>query len=693
MSRWQRAAAFAVWLAGVAPVARGQDTVPVDSLTISANWDAARAQPHDATLSFTLSRPLKPSAERLAVIVGLTDVSTLLDVAGARVLLPLRGERIAPGDPEVRVYVVTASGNWREAGRFPLRRLTAAGFDTAAMRPALDVQSASQLDAHLPVGAPSTNDRQNVTGNAGLDGAWRRAGWNATVQAQTVGASSGPARLRATQLGRRAPTVDLASYNLRLTNNRIGLSAGHFVIGSERHLLNQFRSRGVAADLALLRGLTFAVASVAGSEVVGWDDPFGIARPKHRIVSGTIGLDAISSRPGLVRLELTTVRGRIQPLAAFSQQAITDREQSDGVGAQLTAADPSGRIRLTAGLSTSRFSNPSDRALSGDSVIVAVRPERRHAHFADLTVDALRNGHVFRAPATLSFTLHEERVDPQYRSVGVNVQADRAQHALEAVGALDVVQFQYSISSGRDNLGRIPSLLTTRMRGEALNTAFPLAQLFRAAAADWWWPALTVSWQAVWQNGESTPANGGFRQPFQVPNQRSDNVVVTAAWQRALWTVTGHMNYSQVDNRQPEREHADLVTRAPGVTVGVSPSPRLTVNVDVSRDVQQSADISTRASNRRLSLQGDWRPIGYTALNATVSFASTGDPATHRQDNSELAVEVSQGFNVLGRPTSGSQARLFVRYVRSAARLSGAGVLPPSPSQWTLTSGLSAHLF
>ena len=674
-------------------VARAQDSLRVDSLGITPGWDIARAQPHDATLTFTLSRPLRPETERLAMIVGVSDLSALLDVSGTRVLLPLRGERVE-GDPEVRAYIVSAQGAWREAGRFPLRRLTAAGFDTAALKPAVDVQSTDQVDARLPPGATSANGQQGVTGNAGVDASFRRGGWDAAVQAQSVAASKDAARLRASQLGPRAPVLDLASYDVRVTNHVVGLSAGHFAIGNERHLLNQFRSRGLSADLTLPHGVTFAVASVAGSELVGWDDPFGVARPGHRLLSGTIGIDALPSRPGLVRLELTTMRGRLQPLPAFSQQAITDREQSDGVGAQLTAADPSGRLRLVAGLASSRFTNPVDRALSGVSAIVPVRPERRQAHFADLTFDVVRAAHVFRAPASLSLTAHEERVDPQYRSVGAAVQADRNQTSLDAVAALDVLQVQFSLSDGRDNLARIPSLLTTRLRGQSLNAALPLAQLFRAAPNAWWWPALTASWVGSWQAGEATPQNGGFRLPSQIPNQRTDNIVAAAVWQRASWTVTGHLNYAAVDNRQPTRENADFFTTAPGVTIGLTPSQRLTLNLDLSNEVQESVERTTHATNRRLSLQGDWRPIGFTALNATVSLASTDDPATtQRHGNADLAIEASQGFNLFGHTAAGPQARLFARYSRTAATLAGPGTLPPPPSQWTLTSGLSARLF
>lgn len=691
----QRLTVFLLAGALLGAPARAQDTAVPDSLRISAGWDVGRHQPYDAVLSFALNRPLQPNEGRIAVIVGRADLSALLELRGARARLPLRGERLPVSDLDVEAWLVGADGTWRELGRFPLRRLTRSGFEAMSMRPRLNVQSAGQLDARAPAGTPPpprTAVYQDVTLESGFDGTLRRNGWNVAWQGLVTGASHAPARLRAAQLGPDAPAMDLASYNVRATRGALAFAAGHVALGNHRLLASQFRSRGVTADVTLGRRVTFALGSSAGSELVGWRDPLGLSRPGHRVASASLGVEALPKRPGLLRLELTALDGSLQPLPAFTQQAATDREQSRGFGAQLVAGDASQRVRLAIGVARSRFDNPLDPALAGDSNIVAVRAETRGARFGEVAVDALRNAKIGSIPATLALIVRHERTDPLYRSVAAFVQADRQQDGLEATGSAGVIQWQASASRARDNLDEVPSLLITRTRNYTVNAAVPTAALVRAPNA-WWLPALTIAWQGVMQRGDSTPPNGGFRAAFQIPDQRTGNLGVAAAWQRAQWSASYRISRSIVDNRQPERERADFSTVAHAVTVGAA-MLRGSFGIDLSREAQDNLELGTAAVKHSIGVQGDWRPLGHSAFTGAVALSRVrDDAATQRARNVELRFEASQGFNAWVRPPDGSQARAFVRWGRTGAALRLAGLRQPSVAQWTLDGGLSLRLF
>jgi hypothetical protein len=674
--------------------ARAQDIPAPDSLRIAAGWDVARYQPYDAVLSFRLNRALKPNEGRIAVIVGRADLSALLELSGGRARLPLRGERLPAGDLDVETWFVTADGSWRELGRFLLRRLTRSGFEAMAMHPRLNVQSAGQLDARPPAGPPPprTAVYQDVTLEGGLEGSLRRDGWNVAWQGNVTGASYAPARLRAGQLGPEAPAMDLASYNVRATRGALALAAGHVALGSNRLLASQFRSRGVTADLALGRRVSIALGSSAGSELVGWRDVLGLSRPRHRLAAATLGIEALPTRPGLLRLELTSLDGSLQPLPAFTQQAATDREQSRGYGAQLVAGDASQRVRLTIGMARSRFDNPRDPALAGDSNIVAVRPETRGARFGEIALDALRATKIGSVPTSLAIVVRHERTDPLYRSVAAFVQADRQQDGLEANGSAGVIQWQASASRARDNLDDVASLLITRTRNYAFNTAVPMAALVGGPNA-WWLPALTIGWQGTTQQGDTTPPNGGFRALSQIPDQRTGNLGLGAAWQRAIWSVNYRVSRSIVDNRQPERAQSDFETLAQAIAVGVT-NPRASVALDLSREVLDNVELAKSAVNHRIGVQGDWRPFVHSTLSGAVSLSrARDDAATQRARNVELRFEASQGFNAWVRPPDGSQARAFVRFGRTGAALRLAGLRQPSVAQWTLDGGLSLRLF
>ncbi|MEP6733251.1 MAG: hypothetical protein ABJE10_21590 [bacterium] len=680
----------------IAPRAIAQ-APPPNPLCLTADWDQSRYQPHDASLRFTLTRPLRADDGRLAILVGNADLTALADVNGVRLQLPLRGEHLADGDIAVVAYLVSAEGDWTELAHFTLKRLTRAGLESVHARPTVNLQSDGQLRARQSLEAtPGAQAAtfQNVSLNAGLESALSRDGTDIALQGLLVGASREPARLRAQQLGTRAPALDLASYNLRFTHPGIALSAGHVGVGNQRHLINQFRSRGISAELQPMRALQIGVGVVAGSELVGWDDPLGLARSTHRVVVGSLGLEMVPSQPGTLRLDLTTLNGSLQPAPAFNQQSITDREASRGLGWQLTTSDPSQRIRFVAGIAQSRFDNPVDPSLSGVATLVPVRRETRAAKFAELALAVVRNAKLGPVATSLAIAARHERIDPQYRSVAVTLQADRLQDGIDVSGNVDVLQFQYATTRGRDNLDHIASLLTTRSRGQSFTLSIPVAQLVRAADGAWWWPSLSAGWQAAWQVGDDAPENGGFRFPFQVPDQRADNITAGAIWQRSIWNVVWHYSRSVVDNRQTDRQQSDVFANAQGVTIAIVPSPRLTLGVDLSADAQRSMETGAEAHNRRVGAQMDSRLLSSTALNLVIASTVADDRLTTRRgDNLELRAEASQGVNLYRRPQDGSQMRVFVRYARADAALRIADALQPTQRSWTLNSGLSLRFF
>jgi hypothetical protein len=673
------------------------ESLPDATPRLTPEWDAATYQPHDATLAIRFDEQIDALEGRVAILIGRVDLSALAIVRGARVLLPLRGVRIAAGETEMHVWRVDSGGLWHELGRFPLRLLTGTGFEVASARPRFDVQSDGQLDAHSPDGVPPGGrgaSFHDVTMNGGADGELRRNGWDVGWQGLLVGASHRPARLRAGQLGPGAPMVDLASYNVRLARGGFAMTAGHVAVGTHRLLASQHRSRGVTADIAIGRGVSVGLGTVAATEIVGWSDALGLSRPRHRVATGTIGVEMAPSRPGLFRVEFSALNGSAQPVPAFTQQAITDREASSGLGAQVTAASASQRVRLSAGWASSRFANRADPALSGDSVLVPLQEETRAARFGELALELLRGARIGRVPASLAIAVRHERADPLYRSIAAFVQSDREQQTIEATGALGVLQFQASVGSGRDNLAGVPSLLITRTRARTASAALPVSALMRAQPDEWWWPALAVTWQGTTQAGDAIPDNGGFRDASQLPDQYTGALSANVGWQGGGWSVAYRYGRSVIDNRQFQRERADFITDGHAATVNVSSGARLTVAIDLAHERQRSIEEDVSATSRRLGGQADWRPFGRTSLAAGASLVHTRDESsTQRGRNLEMRLEASQGFNLWARSASESQARAFVRWARSGVGLRAAGLRQPDLTQWTLNAGMGLRVF
>jgi hypothetical protein len=663
------------------------------ALRVQAAWNEAVAQPFRPLLSFALSRPLQPTDGRLAVIVDRSDLSALLSVRGTTASLSLRGESLPDGMIEVMVYLVASDGTWHERGRFALRRRTRTGFDSTGWQPRLDAQSEGQLDqsAGSAFGSPRATPFQDVAWNGGLGGVVRRGATRAEWQSLLVANARQPLRLRAGQLGATAPVVDLASYNVQLSHRSLALAAGHVTVGNDRLVASQFRSRGLSARAGLGRRGEVTLASVAGSELVGWDDPVGLARPSHRVQLASVALEALPQRPGVLRAELTAVDGSLQPLPSFSQQSVTDREQSRGFGGSLSASLPSQRARLALGVAQSRFTNPNDRLLSGDSPIVPVQAETRWARFADLSVDALRQRKLAGVSTSLQFAARHQHTDPLYRSVAAFTQADQRQDVLEATGALGVIQLQGSAGNGRDNLAEVATLLTTRSRTRTANVTIPVAALF-ARPTTWWLPSLTMSWQGSGQRGDTPPDSAGFRSTAQRPDQWSTNGTLSAGWQHSRVQLALRVNRSFVDNRQAGRETSDFRTLVHAITLGVTPVSTLSLNVDLSDERADALEQRTRARSQRLAFQGDWRPFRTTSLSGAWSAMLTDDrAATRRGRNDEFRAELSQGIQ-LRRGMGEPDLRAFVRFAQSRAFTRFGGLLERTAPQRSLAAGVSARI-
>jgi len=666
------------------------------ALAVTAGFPAEQYLSPRAPWTLELSRPLSPSEGRLALFIGHTDITALASVRGTRVLFRPGGVGLPSGETELVVYL-DGNGTWQELARLPIRLLTAGGFERATVAPKVDLVSDGQIaQGHSPeAGDPSRGFYQDLTTNLGLDGAVARRGWSVTSRAHAVGVTRDEQRLRFAQQGLDAPAVDLADYLVELGRGPATLSLGHTSFGANRYLLNGFSSRGITAGVKLGSAAQLGLAGLEGSTPVGWSNPIGLSRPDHRIWSAALGLEVVPARPGALHLDATVMDGSVLPIAAYTQGVVNDAEESRGVGVQLAATDARQRVRLAAGLSRSRFVNPTDTLLAQGSALVPVRPEARTARYLEGTVQLLQSRPLGRhILASLSAGFRHERVDPLYRSVAAQPRADWQQNAVETTAGLGGLSLQFSHGWAHDNLAAIPSILTSRFYDDVLTAALPLGALVRAPATAWWWPQLSASYQVNRQRGAGVPENGGFS-PSHVPDQLNRNATLALAWQRSRWSLGYRHNAVRQDNRQPGRELADFRSWVHAITLGFTPSAAVSVAVDLSDERQRNLELATLQRTRRAGLTGDWRPLPATALQGFVSLSRADDqPATQETEATELRFEISQGFNLYRRPQGGTQARVFVRYGRSRSALDARLAAPvPDQIQWSLASGMSLSLY
>ena len=674
------------------------DTAPgAEALSISGDWPADRWLAADEPVRLHLSRPLAADEGRLAVFVGKTDITSLTRVSGGAVAYVPTGLRLPSGELEVAVYLVTPGHEWRELARLPVRILTRRGFKQAALTPTLDLVSDGQLGRGGSAADAETGRRsyQDLTTHVGFQTALARPGWTARSQANAVGVSHDEQRLRFGELGARAPSVDLSDYLVSVESGRVSASLGHVSFGTNRHLISGFGSRGMTGAVRLGPAVSLGLAALGGSSMVGWSNALGLGRPGHRMLSASLDLEMVPARPGAAHLTVSALDGSVLPIAGYTQGVVNDAEKSRGVGFEIAASDVRQRIRLAAGLTRSRFVSPADALLDQGVSGVRVRPTVRSARFVDATVQIVQNWRLAGSVlANLSGTFRHERVDPLFRSAAAAPRADYERNVAGATATIGALALQYARTRGRDNLGTITSILTTRSADDALSATLPLGSLVRARPEAWWWPGVTVAYQVNRQHGDGVPDNGGFS-ASHVPDQLSRNRTLGLAWQRVTWNLSYRFNRSDQDNRQPDRERADFRALVHGLTLAVTPVTSLSLSLDLAHERQRAFELDQLQRTRRIGGQAEWRVFRYTALQGFVAQTwADDDPRTQQSRNLELRAEVSQGLNLYTHPASGTQARAFVRYARNAAVVEAPALgFTPDRILWSVAAGLSMRLY
>lgn len=675
------------------PAATASDSTPP---VATARWAADRVQASRSALELDLSRALGPG-ERLAMVIGNTDVSAGLELAGTRARFRPVGWRLPAGDAEVVTYLVDAAGGWREIGRAPLKVATRLGFERARVAPSIDLNSTGQLDHSVDPGqVPGRGAYQDLTVRIGIENSVAHRGWELQAQGNVVGVTQESQRLRWAARQIDAPALDLADYRVQVARGGVRLALGNVTAGANRHLINGFGSRGLSAGVRLGPVASFDAAVVNGSNVVGWSNPLGLARSDHRIALGTLSLELLPNRPGGLHVDVSGLDGSLLPETGFTQGAATDAEESRGFGFQVMASDARQRVRFSGGIARSRFVNPGDPLLFGDTAVVAVQPTTRSARYGELGLQLLQDLKLGgTTAASLAATVRHERVDPLYRSVGGYLQSDVQNDGLDLTGSVGALSFQAAATAARDNLGKLAAVLTSRTRTRSVSVAAPLGQLLGLPPTVWALPALNYSWQRTRQYGEGLPDEGGF-QATHVPDQWSTAQTGSAAWSAPTWTLTYRWNQSFQDNRQTGRESADFRGIVHGVSLGLNAIRGLTPSLDVSVERQKNFESGLTQRTERFGGSAQAQLTRTTAFSGSVSEAWGFDPfADQRTRNTEFQVELSQGFNLYRRVDGGTQARVFVRYARTRASL-----LPTIPVSglvprvmWTFNAGGSIRLY
>lgn len=634
-------------------------------LTVQPSFDGGRYIARTAAIELTLGRTPVPEDGRIAVFIGQTDVTSLFTLNGEQLVYQSAKLPLPAGDHEVIVFLVSEDGTWREIARSPLKVLSRLGFEKAMIKPSADFTGKAQpFASHAPDdNQPERRTFEDGTVQMTVSSEHVRNGFTLRSASQITGVTYRNEALRFGQEGEDAPPIDLGSYRIDLQRGSTILSVGHLGYGSLRHLVNGFSSRGVALKFGEGKTFSLQLAALNGSSVVGWDNFLGLDEGSHRILGATIGLEAIPTRPGGLRIEGTVFGGSLLPFSGFNQGAIRTAEKSDGLGLRISASDRNQRFTVDAGYSGSTFREARDAEVEDGLEVTPIPSRTNNAQYIDATVSLLRNRTIGKVPTNLTLTARHERVEPLFRSVGAFVQADLQTNGADLSGTFGPVSAQLSHVRTNDNLGGVDSILTTKTRRTALGVGIPLNQLIKSSRIKAvWLPTLALQTDLTHQFGAGVPVNSGF-DPSNVPDQMSRNGTASLQWQLGRFSVGYRLAQSHQDNRQIGRENADFTTTSNGFNVGFTSGQRFNASLDLSLDENENELELRRDRTKRYGTTVAWTLFGQTALGATVSTSEADNNfRTLDQRGTIGSLELSSGFALSRRAAPNRQGRVFVRY-------------------------------
>ncbi len=645
-------------------------------------------------LEFIMSRPLSGS-EHITLVIGTMDVTNLCTMKGDTLSYIPHTFPLPSGSLNISAYVVSAEGSWTSVGNFTLNVLTSTGLEKTIVTPSITLSNKGQLaESHFPeTNSPSRKKFQELNGQLSFKMDIERGGLNLGVGFNAVGASFRQEALRFSEKGDDASKTDLASYLIEMKTGRTTISAGHVSHGRHRHLLSGFSSRGISASTAIGTFADLSGAILNGTNIVGWDNFAGLNNPKHRIYSGTLGVEILPEEPGVVRVEASYVHASQLPVNNFNQAQLTDAEKSNGGSVRVLVSNPGRDVTLDAGFTKTRFTNPVDPLLAQGTDIVPVEATTKQARYADVSWDVFRDATILNGlPARLNVAFRHERVDPLYRAVGVSSRSDNLQNTYELRGGVGPVQMDITHLQSEDNLDEVSSVVKTKTRQTGANVV--LSPLAVPEMLPSWLPVFSYGLNSTHQFGVSLPTNSDIT-PDRIPDQLTTSHTTGIEWVGNNLRAAYRGTLTHLDNRQIGRENADAVNRANGLVVSFSPLAQISLNFEGLLESSENTESGSVIRNKRMGASVLAQPFENSTLTLNMSLSgSKPDDGSSRQRQASFSIETSYAFDFSSALVFNWRGQAFVRYswneIKSHDNVFN---LDTQTRAWVVNTGVSFNIF
>lgn len=521
----------------------------------------------------------------------------------------------------------------------------------------------------------------------------KKSDWQLDTSANLIGSSNRANTARYDTRDNQAAKLDLADYLVTYQQGDFELALGHVSYGEHPLLISQINHRGVRTAYRINPYVDIRATAQSGTAITGGANLLGLNRSDHRLLASTLGLEFFPASPGQLRLEFTHLNASVQPLDNLGVGEIADRQESRGWGVRLLSALWDERLRLEGNMAWSRYTNPDDPTLSQGDMLVPTQSSRDNAYRWRTDWQVLPTGFMQRDDVQLALYLEGEKTDPLYRSLTAFPVADMRTRGVGLIGQLGWLDGQWLLRSAEDNIDHLPSILKTRTRLQQASVHFNLAAALGMETHGLFYPDVTLSHEKTHQYALNNPDEelSDFNGDSHLPDQINRSNRLDLGWSNASWNLTYSLSNSKIDNRQIGREEADFTTRDHQVTLGLTPTDNLMLEVSAGRTRSRDQELADITYSNHYGASVNWQlPKGYSLDLAYSQGRDRTLSQLSAADNYDISLGVSQRFGLGELSGQSLNGQWFLRYGRNKATSEDRSFdLNTQAKDWRITAGVS----
>jgi hypothetical protein len=637
----------------------------------TAHWGAVAqvTLPHSMTLVWqgsvlrvTLDQPSFQAGVEYALMIGdqdFTAIATILSEESFEIDLKGKGlsagaqrlQILTPGEATRPRILASADLSIPASIAQPVANLAVLGVapqtEDEGLRSSVTIgvksrlQNSVQTTATPAIGAAAIalprNTFVDLTTQMALQYSSRLADGQLSAQANLAGSSYQQEALRFANSGNQADKLDLASYDVQWRNDQLRVALGHLSHGNHPLLASGIGNRGLGVVWKFNPSWDVGASLQAGSSVVGFPNPSGLAQVNNRIRQMSVGWTLWPESPQRLRTELSVFSGEQTPQVQPGIGQLAETARSHGWGIRMLAATPDERGRAEWSWASSTYRAPVNNA-------GFVAPDDRgQASALQLSYELLRD-HRFSSdsawPLSVAAQWRNEWADRTYRSLGASVAGDYATQSLQFNGTVGAIAWQLGWNTRHDNTDGDTNLPRNLANSSQLGLNLPLAQWWGAA-----WPSVSYNMMRGHNRMDLARLPAGFP-AFAVADLKQSQDSVELSWSTGRWTWGLRLQNVKQDNR--DLSNNDTATWDRDLTWSWQAMPTLQLDglIGRGRDFSSTTLIERQRTNAQIG--ANWRFGQRWAIAANWSNnADRDDQGFQTLRGANWNLQLSKQFDVV----------------------------------------------